>query len=671
MSIWYEFDCFKPGARVNDEGALKKSVMGTNFNFQIQILRGLTVIAVILFHFSHTMYPNGYLGVDVFFIISGYVIAPTIARMYQESESSLRKLSINSLNFIIARFERLTPTLALVVSITAVIGVFALPIGLIQKNLFSQGLASIGLFANVGAYKTQGDYFAPTQLPLLHIWSLSTEQQIYIFLPLLLIAVSLFGFSSQPKSFFPKLYAILLLISVLAFLVLNFVASQNLIPGIPTLGAWIYYSPTTRFIEFLLGAILSRFSLGVLPFPIIGIAFLAISVILFFPKQFLALELSLALFIAFLLCIILLCSTSKNSNSLINRAFIYLGDRSYSLYLWHLPVIVYMSESSKFSGVPNWMMIVISFCLITGFAHLSHTFIEVRVRQSLKNFSRGRSVISLFLFTLLMPFLLLISLQWLNDNNYFKEQKSVAKYASSLDENCQRDGIDTSSPCSYNEGSIKSVLLIGDSHAGAISEVVIEASKKQDFAIYIWTQGGCPLLNPNSSVDVFDKFSSYARSCQNHNKRVLDFVKKERPDLIIATQRSERITSNGSTSMDFQASFENYLSLLRNHSDQVLYIGPTPVFPESLYADYLLMSRKNVELLKSELNQSSFDEIRIYKQISSRIGVGFLDPTPIFCNLTLCNHKDSQGDYFTDGSHLSVYGARKLLNSLEIAILSK
>lgn len=655
---------------MNEEVSMKKLMAGTNLNFQIQILRGLTVTSVILFHFSHKMYPNGYIGVDIFFIISGYVIAPTIARMYEESDSSLSQLIANSRNFIIARFERLTPTLTLVVSITSIIGVFVLPIGLIQKNLFSQGLASIGLFANVGAYKTQGDYFAPTQLPLLHIWSLSTEQQIYIFLPLLLIALSLFKFSRQSGRFFAKLYMILLLISVLVFILLNFVASQNIITEIPALGAWIYYSPTTRIIEFLLGAILSRFSLGALPFPVIGTAFLGIGTILLVPKQFLALELGLALVVTLLLCILLLCSTSKNSNSYTNRLFIYLGDRSYSLYLWHLPIIVYMNETKKFSEISNSIIIVISFCLIIGFAHLSHAFIEVRVRQGLKNFSRRRSVVSLLLYTLLMPFLLLASLQWLNENNYFKEQKHVAQYASTQDKKCQRDGIDTPSPCLYNPGDFKSVLLIGDSHAGAISEVVIDASKKLDYSIYIWAQGGCPLLNPNSSDDVFNKFSSYAKSCQNHNKRILDFVKKKRPDLVIATQRSERITSNRSVSLDFQVSFESYLSLLVNHSKQVLYIGPTPVFPESLYVDYILKNRKNVESLKSELNQSSFYENEIYKIISSRIGFGFLDPTPFFCESTLCKHKDHQGDYFTDGSHLSVFGARKLFESLEVAILS-
>jgi peptidoglycan/LPS O-acetylase OafA/YrhL len=649
---------------------LKRLIKDKNINYQIQILRGLTVTAVILFHFSHKMFPNGYLGVDIFFIISGYVIAPSIERLYKEADKSLRKLIANSFQFIVARFERLMPTLALVVMITAVIGVFVLPIGVSQENLFNQGVASISLLANVGAYKTHGDYFAPTQLPLLHIWSLSAEQQIYIFLPLLLIVLSLFAFSIDSKTFFTYLYATLFLISVFVFLILNYAVTQNLLTGIPLLGSWIYYSPTTRIIEFLFGAILSRLSLGTLPFQVTRIAYLGICIVMFAPRQFLGFELSLVLVLTLLLCVVLLCSTSTKSNSKPSSLFIYLGDRSYSLYLWHLPVIIYANEISKFFEVSNLLITLTSICLIISFAHISHAFIEIRARQHLKNFARRKSLFTLIFFSFFTPFFLLISLQWLNQNNYFKEQKQVVEYASTLDKKCERDGTDTLQPCNYNPGNSRSLLLIGDSHAGAISQVVIDASRRLGYSTYIWTQGGCALLDPYSSADVFKEFSSFPSACQRHNNRILDFVKRTNPDLIIATQRSERITSNGSISSDFQVSFEKYLRLLRTNSNQVLYIGPTPEFPESLYTDYVLQSRKEMKSFKSRMNQSSFIENEIYKGISAEVGVNYFDPIPMYCNSVLCEYKDKRGEFFTDGSHLSVYGASKLLKPLELAIKS-
>jgi peptidoglycan/LPS O-acetylase OafA/YrhL len=641
-------------------------------NYQIQMLRGLSVSAVILFHLSQQIFPNGYLGVDIFFIISGYVIAPSIVRMYEDASSNLKKLIYNSLNFIIARLERLTPTLTLVVVATVIVGVFALPIGTSQSNLFSQGLASIGLIANIGAYKTQGDYFAPTQLPLLHIWSLSAEQQIYIFLPLLIVFVSFFRFSSQTQKFFKFLYGTLLLTSVLVYLFFSYAANQGLIPSLPLLSAWIYYSPTTRIIEFLLGAILSRFTLGKLPRTVFWMAFIAIGLILLVPRRFLGYELSLALALALLLSIPLLCSSSKNSESIPNRIMIYLGDRSYSLYLWHLPILIYLMELKEFEIVSDAILSLFCLILIVGFAHLSHVYFEIKVRHELKTLSRRTSVIRLSIFTMILPILLLASLQWLNENNYFREQRTLAKYASALDKNCLRDGIDTPYPCSYNLNQAKSLLLIGDSHAGAISQVVIDVSKKLGYSTYIWTQGGCPILDPNTSIDVFEKFASFPRACQRHNKRILDFIKEVRPDSVIVAQRSERISANGVVLSDFKNSFESYLKLLKNNSNKVLYVGPTPVFPESLYHDYVLRkSNRQVELSRLELNQTSFFENRVFEKITSKVDVSFLDPTPVYCSLSLCEYNDEQGDFFTDGLHLSVHGARKLLPPLEFAILSK
>ena len=639
-------------------------------NQKIQVLRGLSVTAVILYHFSPQMFPNGYLGVDIFFVISGFVIAPSIERIFTQSGTNLRRLILNSFNFIVARFERLAPTLTIVVIATSIIGVFALPIGVSQGNLFSQALASIGLYANIGAYKTQGDYFAPTQLPLLHTWSLSAEQQIYIFLPLFLIVVNLVVSSRLFKNFFIYFYSVFLFASIILFAALSYLADQNLISGTPLLGELIYYSPTTRIIEFLIGALLTRLKLGKLRPQTNGIAYMGICVLLFISRQFLNVELFLAFAIIFPLSALLICSNSQNSTLITNRVFTYLGDKSYSLYLWHLPILVYLAELTKFRRVSAPFLACFSLILILGLAHLSHSGVEVKLRIYLRSLSRKKSATYLSVYSILLPLSLLISLQWLNGNNYLMDQRSRTEYASTLDKNCQRDGTDVPEPCHYNSSEPNSILLFGDSYAGAISQVVIDSSQKLGYSTFVWTQGGCPVLNPNSPSEIFIKFATYPEACRMHNMRVLDFVKKMRPEVVVISQRSERISTKGKAFSDFRQSFEEYLNLLKVNTKKIVYVGPTPVFPESLYSHYIFQDKKQTITLRSELNQSSFFENMLYREISMKLEIQFLNPIPVFCSLSVCYHKDTYGEYFTDGAHLSVYGASKLFKSFESLIRS-
>ena len=147
----------------------------------IQILRGIAVIAIVLFHLNKDFFPFGFLGVDVFFVVSGFVVTPLIVDIFKDPNREKWKTSLKS--FYRKRFFRLAPALLTTILITAILSLLIAPVFDVS-NIGLMGLAAIFFLGNYGAYKLQGDYFAQTQNPLIHTWSLSVEEQLYIFIPI-------------------------------------------------------------------------------------------------------------------------------------------------------------------------------------------------------------------------------------------------------------------------------------------------------------------------------------------------------------------------------------------------------------------------------------------------------------------------------------------------------
>ena len=153
----------------------------------IQVLRGLAVFTVVIFHANESLFPLGYLGVDVFFVISGFVVTPLIVRMFSEQSSGESRLS-NIRDFYKRRFYRLAPALGVTLLISTVAIFLFAPVS-IHERFARQGISTLLLIGNLGAYRYSGNYFSPDPNPLIHTWSLSVEEQIYLLLPLLFLLI--------------------------------------------------------------------------------------------------------------------------------------------------------------------------------------------------------------------------------------------------------------------------------------------------------------------------------------------------------------------------------------------------------------------------------------------------------------------------------------------------
>ena len=179
----------------------------------IQALRGIAVIAVVLFHARESSFKLGFLGVDVFFIISGFVVMPLILRIFENTTRPLDVLQ-NLLSFYKRRFFRLIPALGVTLSISAPLILFLGNVGDHQR-FARQGIATLLLIGNIGAFKYSGNYFSPNPNPLIHTWSLSVEEQIYLILPVLVLLVFLFSRFKQKNIL--RLIASVFILSFLLF----------------------------------------------------------------------------------------------------------------------------------------------------------------------------------------------------------------------------------------------------------------------------------------------------------------------------------------------------------------------------------------------------------------------------------------------------------------------
>ncbi|WP_407352680.1 acyltransferase family protein [Luteimonas sp. R10] len=353
---------------------------GTGFRPEIQGLRAIAVLIVLVYHIWPQLLPGGYVGVDVFFVISGYLITGILFKDFQTTG----RIAVRE--FYARRIRRLLPAAALVLVVVA----FLMPLlpqtrwegaatGIIASTLYVQNwwLASQAV-----------DYLAAeaASSPVMHFWSLSVEEQYYIVWPLLLLMMGLLPavWRSRPARLFTGLVAV---VTALSLLYSVWLTSND--PGMA------YFSTVTRAWELGVGGLLAvttrwrrldqraRDVLGIVGVAMIGCAAFAYSSATHFPGYAAALPVAGA-------ALVLMARDSVrrvSAYSLLRTGpFQYFGDISYSLYLWHWPVIVvYQEISGREPGLVDGIAI---FAVSCALAHQTKMLVEDHFRHRPKDANR-------------------------------------------------------------------------------------------------------------------------------------------------------------------------------------------------------------------------------------------------------------------------------------------
>jgi len=634
----------------------------TKYRRDIQVLRGLAVLAVVLFHANESYFPLGYLGVDVFFVISGFVVTPLILRIFTDQSNGGRLSNLRY--FYKRRFYRLAPAMAVTFVFSAVTVLLFAPIADHQK-FARQGIATLLLAGNVGADRYSGGYFSPNPNPLIHTWSLSVEEQIYIFLPILLILV--LHNRRSPKKFSKAAFGFISVLSFMSFLFPVFLQPLYSRAGIRIPSQFSFYSPFDRIWQFTIGGLtflildqyqnrIKRFSLQAKILFVI-----AVVIILFCPIH---LSLKASSILATLIAVLVIATKALDVLPFFMfQILTWMGDRSYSIYLIHMPLlcIAKYSPAMRISNIEN-RLVQITFAIIISImlGALSYSKIENTFRHRDKACKTEVKFISFALIlTLIVPLVAFVSMDIGSRKQYWGIDRSVLQpeYAGFLDPKCLRDSV-VGPPCVYrNIGATKTVLLIGDSHAGQISQAVIDTAKSLNWNTVVWTHSGCPIQFQRSIV------YQVSDVCLEINSKMKTWVLESKPDLIIVSQ----FVKSDSSQLDLR----HGLSTLRAIVPKLLLIENNPIFPDG--SDFmvqrpLIMSAYKPPkefarpMMRTEDKMAS-DQLAKWASVNS---INTMNFDSLFCDVEVCKRYANGVWLYRDDDHFSIEGAELIIPQLRI-----
>lgn len=356
----------------------------TKYLPSIDSLRAIAVIAVIIYHIDANYLPGGFLGVDLFFVLSGYLISSLIIKEYKSTGT------VNLYNFYVRRARRLLP--AVYFMITVVLIIITLFNGVLLKKSYLDALFGYIYSSNWWYIFHKLDYFDSfgSQSPFKHLWSLAIEEQFYMFFPLIFLIFNRKSKSNNSNSKLNKnfIYVVLslILVSLIAHILLFDINNINR----------IYFGTDTRAFSLLVGVV------GAILYPmdrlserttkkdnmIYSIVSL-VSILVLIGIMIKTSEYNTWLYrggflLVAIIGLIIIISSGRQytfmSKLLSFKPFVFIGKISYSLYLWHFPILVVTTPVSEI-GNPNLFYVTLRIVLIILVATGSYMFVETPIRK--------------------------------------------------------------------------------------------------------------------------------------------------------------------------------------------------------------------------------------------------------------------------------------------------
>ena len=490
----------------------------------IQGLRGVSILLILLFH-AGFVFRGGFIGVDIFFVVSGFVIT----RMLIRQELSEGKISWP--NFFYNRGRRLLPSLSIVTALTFLISIFVFDIP--ERTAAAKEIIPVMFFSSNIYFYLKNDYLALHADVFTHMWSLAVEEQFYLALPIVYFFTRLrTNASTRTLGMLPILVVLIFASFCLSLSLTNF--SQVLaIPSFLLPERFGFFGTPARIWEILTGS-LGAFVVakGSIASTKIKAATYASGIVLIFSAYFLDSWMSypginaVPIVIATFFLVLFGDQVPGIAKVLNMRLLLWLGEMSYNLYLVHWPILVLMKFQFGGSTTSRAVAILLSIPI----AQFMYSWIDKPVRELSER--KRRKALMLIGIMVLIPITASISYPITSHRNEDKtattENKRRLPYFSLGSNVCVDTDIamfEKAKCISGTPSSKNKLLLIGDSHAASISEVVISAFLKihPDGAVLVWSKSGCPFL-----ID-----DSINKECDNNRDFVFDLIMSENPSEII------------------------------------------------------------------------------------------------------------------------------------------
>ena len=434
--------------------------------------------------------------------------------------------------------------------------------------------------------------------------------------------------------------------------------------GIELASQFSFYSPIDRVWQFTLGGLafllLDSYQNRAWKVPI-GIHLtvaMSVVMILFGPVH---LNLKVSSILASLFSVVLLLTKSLDVfPDFLIKTFEWVGDRSYSIYLVHMPLL-YLAKYSPVTQIGTTenriiqSIIAVVASIVLG--ALSYSKIENRFRGKTREINGLKTVTVAVILTFIIPLALFIAMEQGPRQHYWGLERKiqVPTYAGAVDPNCDRDS-EFGPPCTYKtKGATKTVLLLGDSHAVHISQAVVDAAQNTNWNAIVWAPNRCNIqFQKNISNTVSD-------NCIKNNKSMARWVKANKPDAVIVSQFVYSYSS--------QNDLRDALLTLRSIVPNLLLIENSPVFPDE--KDFMKSRPIIMSAYKppKEFSQSlmQIKDINASNQLGNwaRInGISTMNFQSIFCHGETCKRWSNAGWLYMDDDHLSVAGAKLTIPQL-------
>ena len=632
-------------------------------------LRAVAVWVVILAHAKISVFEGGYIGVDIFFVISGYLITQILLRELEASNFSV-------IQFYERRIRRIFPALFFMLLIVTGISWFVLlPVDFKE---YGESLAATSVFLSNGYFNIKSGYFANSAelRPLLHTWSLGVEEQFYIVFPII-CAVIIKWFKTNLK------------LVLITCWIISFIFSSNLILDIPDQQR--FYLPWFRAWEFLTGSLLAlgvgKAILKKLPSEfamICGLLFIFIPVFTYtkttpFPGlTALPPVLGAAL-------IILAGSTNKQpitAKLLTFSSIRYMGKISYSLYLWHWPPLVFVFYLA--GGESNWLANAVAVLLALLLASASYYFIETPFRN--KHFISKPVIFATATMLMVMSLAFGVTTR-IGEGLPWRLPPEVAKVSQvALDINPLRNKCDRKSPAQIAAGEIcrigdsdagVSYAVVGDSFADAFIPGFNAAGISQGASGYVYTYSGCyPLIGTLQGGGKCHDFYTAAldRIVNDNNIEKVFLVARwssaieasrvgfnTRSDMYL-TDEIEKTESLEVTRRVFERGMRRVLELLQ--SKKIIVVAMIPEqetnIPRALGVATLVGNEIEIGLSRAAYDTRKQHTRTILQSLGSDYNFTLIDVGEVMCDEHLCRAIENNVPLYVDDNHISRNTAIKL-----------
>jgi len=623
------------------------------YRAEIDGLRAIAVVPVIFFHAGFELFSGGFVGVDVFFVISGYLITTILIEDIENKKFSI-------ISFYERRMRRILPALILVMLVCIPFSwIWMLPN---QVKDFSQSLVAVSLFMSNILFWLEDDYFDNNseKKPLIHTWSLAVEEQYYIIFPLFLIFAWRLGKD--------RVFWIIVIIALISLIFSEWCWRKDISTNffLAPSRAWeIFAGSITAFIVQKRGVIKNNL------LSLIGLILIIFSIFIFnektpFPSIYTLVPVTGVMFL-----ILFASSDTFVAQILSNRIIVGLGLISYSLYLWHQPLFAF--TRIRFSEEPSKIIMMMLTALSFILALLSWRYIEKPFRN--KNLvSRFKIIIFFLIFGIsIITFGLLA---------HFYPKKLIPNYGwvkilegnTGLSDKCdfKKRQIIPKKECVT---SLQPMLAIfGDSHAMHLVDGFNDKFRK-NYGIIQLTKSGCAPL-----IKIAQEDNRY-EDCVNFNSISLNYLKKNKYIKVVAISSSFNLLAentsilfNGMRFSDNEKkiqlvtnSLKNLIEELNQSGKSVVLFSTTPLFPKkNLNPGECVLRAK---MVNKDLQSCDFVELKRFRNKALIVfdnininGLFKIDLAKQICTSTKCKPYFNNLPIYGKGGHLSRDGAKYLSN---------